>query len=145
LLGQRRQRLFLAGDALDRDGIDGDDVDPREEALGPVSPGLAVFGHQRFAEPLLGLPVVDDPDPAEQAHAAIGETRIALEPAVVEDTVLLVDLEADPRLSLDVGAQMSARAGGVQIHFAVDPEIEQRDAIGEAVLAHRRKTAAIAA
>jgi len=87
LLGQRRQRLFLAGDALDRNGIDGDDVDPREEALGSASLGLAVFRHQGFAEPLLDVAVFDDPDPAEQAHASIGETRIAFEPAVVEDVL----------------------------------------------------------
>jgi len=42
LLGKRRQRLLLAGDALNRNGIDGDDIDPREEALGECC--LAGYG-----------------------------------------------------------------------------------------------------
>src|SRR5207237_10617291 len=42
LLGKRRQRLLLAGDALNRNGIDGDDIDPREEALGECR--LAGYG-----------------------------------------------------------------------------------------------------
>src|SRR6266700_4658589 len=143
LFGKRRQRLLLAGDALDRNGIYGDDIDAREEALGPLRLRLAVLRHQRFAEALLGWPFFDDPYPAEQAHAPIGESRIAFKPAVVEDAVLLIDLEADASIPLDVGPQMSSCTRGVQVHFAVDPEIQERDAIGEAVLAHRREASAI--
>ena len=76
--------------------------------LGPSCFRLAVFCHQRFAKPLLDLPVVDDPYPAEQTYASIGETRIAFEPAVIKDAFLLIDLEANARLPLDVCAQMSA-------------------------------------
>jgi hypothetical protein len=57
---------LLAGDVLDRDGIDGDDVDSREAALGPAGPGLAVFRHQRFAEPLLDVAVLDRIRPSRQ-------------------------------------------------------------------------------
>ena len=135
--------LFLAGHALNSDSIHGDDIDPREEPLGSFCLRLAVFCHQRFAEPLLDFPVVDDPYPAEQAHASIGETRIAFKPAVVKDAFLLINLKANAPIPLDVCAQMSSCARGVQIHFPVDPKIQQRDAIWETVLAHCRETAAI--
>jgi hypothetical protein len=72
-------------------------VDPREEALGSLGLWLAVFRHQRFAKPLLDFPGVDDPYPAEQAHASIGETRIAFKPAVVKDPFLLVNLKQTRR------------------------------------------------
>jgi hypothetical protein len=43
LLRKGRQRLFLAGHAFDGDGIDGDDIDAREEALGPLGLRLPIF------------------------------------------------------------------------------------------------------
>jgi hypothetical protein len=113
LFGKRGQWAFLAGHALNSDSIHGDDIDPREEPFGSFCLRLAVFCHQSFAEPLLNFPVVDDPYLAEQAHASIGETRIALKPAVVKDAFLLINLKANTSISLDVCAQMSSCARGV--------------------------------
>src|ERR1700674_4639339 len=124
LFGKRRQWMFLAGHALNSDSIHGDDIDPREEPLGSFCVRLAVFYHQRFAEPLLNFPVVDDPYPAKQAPPSIGEPPIAFKPAVVKDAFLLINLKANASIPLDVCAQMSSRARGVEIHFPVDPKIQ---------------------
>jgi len=144
LFGKRRQRLFLAGHALDSDRIDGDDIDPREKPLGSFCLWLAVFFHQGLTEALLGFPVVNDPCPAEQAYASIGEARVAFEPAIVKDTFPFIDHKANAAIPFDVRTQMSSCARGVQIHFPVDLGVQERDAIWETIIAHRCEMAAIA-
>src|SRR5262249_25360156 len=84
-----------------------------------------------------------DPYPAEQTHAAVGETGIAFKSTVVKDAFLFINLKTDAPIALDVGAQMSSCTRGVQVHFPVHPKIQERDAIGRTVLAHCRETGAI--
>src|ERR1700709_642744 len=91
----RGQRTLLAGDPLDRDGVDGDDIEPREEALWPSCIRLAVFLLQHFAKALLDVALIDDANAAEQDDAGVSETGIALEASVVENLVGFVDFEAD--------------------------------------------------
>ena len=114
----------------------------RGKSLGPLGLRLAVFCHQRFAELLLGFPVFDDPYLAEQAHASIGEARIAFKPAVVKDAFLLINLK-ETRRSLSMFARRCPPA--LDVCKYTSPLIHsQRDTIGETVLAHGRETAAIA-
>ena len=87
--------LLLAGDPLDRDGVDGDDVEPREETFRPSSIGLAVFLHQHFAESLPGGLLIDNTDRAEQDDAGVSETGIALEASIIEHLLRFIDLEAN--------------------------------------------------
>src|ERR1700729_3642228 len=98
LFRERRQGFFLAGDALDRQGIDRDGVQPRKEVPWPDRVRLAVFLHQPLAEQLLGFAIFRDADSAEQDHAAERQPAIAFEAAIVEYGLRLVDFEADPRL-----------------------------------------------
>src|ERR1700730_15122406 len=55
----RRQRALLAGDPLDRQRVDGDDIEAREETLRPYGIRLAVFLHQHFAKALLDVALLD--------------------------------------------------------------------------------------
>src|SRR3954469_9740849 len=71
LLGERRQSHFLAGHALDRNCVNGNHVNAREEAFRPAGIRLAVFRHQRLAETLLGGSVLNDSYFAEQDHASV--------------------------------------------------------------------------
>jgi hypothetical protein len=109
LFRKRWQWRFFAGHALNGNGKHGNVIDPREEALGPLGFRLAVFCHQRFAEPLLGFPVFGDPYPA--AHTSIGETRIAFKPAIIKDAFLLIDLKANAPLN-ECGQAASHLAAG---------------------------------
>src|SRR5690242_14259080 len=143
LFGERRQWTFLTSHAFNADGIHGDDIDPREKPLGSFRVRLAVFCHQRFAEPLLNVLVVDDPYPAKHTDALIGETGIAFKPAVVKGAFLLVNLKANAWIPFDVRAEVSSCAGGMYVNFPIDPKIQQGNAIRETVFANCSETAAV--
>ncbi len=56
---------------------------------------------------------------------------------------IVEDRDVKQRFILDVCTQMSSCTRGVYVQFAAHPEIEQGNAIGETVLAHRREMAAV--
>src|SRR5690349_20944541 len=126
LLRELRQQLLLAGHTLDREDIDRDRVEPREEVLGTAGIRLTVFLHQQFAEPLLDRAVVRDADPAEQDDASVSQAGVAFEATIIEDLVRLVELKTDPRLASDVRLQVPERAGAVQQDLIVRPDIQHR-------------------
>src|SRR5262245_46641919 len=70
---------LLAGEPLERDRVDGDQVQPRVEAGRPRPAGIAVAGHQRIAERRLQRAILDHADAAERHHAPVLERGVALE------------------------------------------------------------------
>src|SRR3982074_2299768 len=133
------QYSLLAGHPLDRQGIDGDRIKSREKVFWPDRIRLAVLFHQPFAESLLGRSIFRDANLAEQDDALEREAGIALKAAIVEYSVRLVDFKADPRLALNIGSQMTARASSVQEDLIVRPDIQQGHTIGITILAHGRE------
>ena len=134
--------ICLPRDAVDREPVERDLVDAREEILRPRRAGDAVLGHQRRKEALLDRGIVDHRHAAEGHDAGVGHRRIAFEAAVVEDLARLVDGKARASLVLDVGAQMPSRPGAVHVDASIHPDIEQRRAVGRAVDADGRQPAA---
>src|SRR5438105_3007758 len=104
-----RQRSLFPGHPLDRDPVYRDLIQPRIEFLRAVPSLSGVLAHQFRTEPRLLVRVLDDPNRSERDDAAIAHGRVALEPAVGEDLTGLVDLEAHPRLVIDVRPQMASR------------------------------------
>src|SRR6266513_3038416 len=137
-----RQRRLLAAHALDRDRVQRDLVDARIKALRALPVLSGVLRHQRVEEALTRRKVLDDADPAEHDHAAVLDRGIAFEAAVGEHLAGFVDLEADPRLAIDVRAQVALRPRVVHKDLAVHADIEERHAVGPAVFADGGEPAA---
>src|SRR5204863_1204567 len=130
-----RQRHLLAAHALDRDRVQRDLVDARIKALRALPVLSGVLRHQRVEEALTRRKVLDDADPTEHDHAAVLDRGIAFDAAVGEHLAGLVDLEADPRLAIDVRAQVALRPRVVHEDLAVHADVEERHAVGPAVFA----------
>src|SRR6266849_3751699 len=131
-LGQRR---LLAAHALDRDRVQRDLVDARIKALRAFPVLLRVLRHQRVEKALPSLQILHHADPAEHDHAAVLDRGIAFEAAVGKYLARFVDFEADPRLVIDVRAQVAFRARVVHEDLAVHADVEERNAVRPTVFA----------
>jgi hypothetical protein len=115
----------------------------RIETLRAFAPlALGVFRHERVEKPRSRLEILDDADAPEGDHARVRNARVAFEAAVGKHLARFVDFEANARLVIDVGAQVPFGASVVNQDVSLLQDVEKRDAVRPAVLAHRREPAA---
>jgi len=135
LFGERRQGHFLAGHSFDGNGVNRDHVEARKKPFGRVVsclPYFAISASQKRVWPLcprrpvfcrtgsrFGRPDLN--------HIRSGRSR-------TPDPARRVQSRCAARARYWSGN--ASGAGGVYVDFAVHPEVEQRNTIGIAVLAH---------